>query len=86
MQFSVEDADVLAQILRWRRDVRHFRTDPVPEAVLERLRHAMDRAPSVGNTRPWRLIRVEDPELRGRVRADFLRCNAEAQASYTRSH
>lgn len=63
--------------------MRHFRTDPVPEVVLERLRHAMDCAPSVGNTRPWRLIRLEDPALRGRVRAEFLRCNAEAQASYT---
>lgn len=82
MQFTPEESATLLRILRWRRDVRHFRPDPVDEAVLERLRATMDCAPSVGNARPWRVIRVDDPGLRGAVRANFLRCNAEAAKLY----
>lgn len=82
MQFDHEDGEALRRLLTWRRDVRHFLTDPVDEVRLARLREAMDRAPSVGNARPWRVIRVEDADLREAVRADFARCNAEAAAAY----
>ena len=82
MQFTAEQSALLSEILRWRRDVRHFRTDPVDEAALDRLRAAMEFAPSVGNARPWRVIRVRDSALRASVRAEFLRCNARAAAEY----
>ncbi len=82
MQFDSQAAETLAQIMLWRRDVRHFLTDPVPEEGLERLRAAMDHAPSVGNARPWRVIRVESPALRAAVRAEFGRCNQDAAATY----
>lgn len=82
MEFAEAEAGTLLRILRWRRDVRHFKPDPVAEEVLERLRTAMDFAPSVGNARPWRVIRVTDKALRHGVRADFLRCNAQAAAGY----
>lgn len=82
MQFAPADAARLAEILRWRRDVRHFRRDPVPEAALERLRQAMDHSPSVGNARPWRVIQVEIPGLRHAVRDSFHAANAAAAASY----
>lgn len=72
----------LDALLTWRRDVRHFRTDPVPETTQEALRHAMDKAPSVGNARPWRVLKVDDPSLRAQVRAEFVRCNRAAQKSY----
>lgn len=82
MEFGPRQAATLAEIMLWRRDVRHFLTDPVPETVLERLRLAMDHAPSVGNARPWRVLRVESPDLRGAVRAEFERCNQDAAAHY----
>ncbi|MGR3605209.1 5,6-dimethylbenzimidazole synthase [Sulfitobacter sp.] len=84
MQFTKSDSETLLSILRWRRDVRHFKRDPVNEATLERLRLTMDCAPSVGNARPWRMIRVEDQALRDAVRANFLRCNDLAAAIYNR--
>lgn len=46
MEFTKADTETLARIFRWRRDVRHFQTTPIDEAVLDRLRHAMDSAPS----------------------------------------
>lgn len=82
MQFTAAEAQVLDRILRWRRDVRHFRPDPVPEALLDRLKRAMAAAPSVGNARPWRVIRVREARLRAAVRAEFARCNSEAAAAY----
>lgn len=82
MEFSSDDAAALRRILEWRRDVRHFRTDPVDEAVLERLRAAMDCAPSVGNSRPWRAVRVEDTALRAGVRKNFEACNQAASEEY----
>ena len=82
MEFTRTEAETLARIFRWRRDVRHFRDLPVAEDVLDRLRQAMDCAPSVGNARPWRVIRVNDPALRASVRANFSLRNAEAAQHY----
>lgn len=82
MRFDRNQADTLDAILRWRRDVRHFLDRPVDEAVLARLAETMALAPSVGNARPWRVIRVEDAALRAAVRADFRRCDEEAAADY----
>jgi 5,6-dimethylbenzimidazole synthase len=82
MQFDADTAEKLAALMLWRRDVRHFLPDPVPEPVLEKLRVAMDHAPSVGNARPWRVIRVENPSLRAAVRENFAHCNEAALALY----
>jgi 5,6-dimethylbenzimidazole synthase len=82
MNFSGRQAQTLNEILRWRRDVRHFRADPIPEPVLDRLRAAMDLAPSVGNSRPWRVLQIKDKSLRGRVQEIFETCNREAAAPY----
>ncbi len=83
MEFTPTDAETLQRILRWRRDVRHFRTDPIDGQALARLRSAMDCAPSVGNSRPWRVVQVNDPALRAAVRAEFTRCNTEAGKLYS---
>ncbi|HQU68797.1 MAG TPA: 5,6-dimethylbenzimidazole synthase [Albidovulum sp.] len=82
MKFETEDAACLERILTWRRDVRHFLTDPVPEVLIDRLTAAMAFAPSVGNARPWRVIRVEDPALRAAIRANFEEANRDAASAY----
>ena len=82
MRFGPDHRTALTDMLRWRRDVRHFSPDPLPEGALDRLRAAMAMAPSVGNARPWRVIRVTDPAIRAAVREDFARCNADAAAIY----
>ncbi|MGL4279992.1 MAG: 5,6-dimethylbenzimidazole synthase [Albidovulum sp.] len=82
MKFDTADAACLERILTWRRDVRHFLTDPVPEDLIDRLTTAMAFAPSVGNARPWRVIRVEDPTLRAAIRANFEEANRDAADAY----
>ncbi|WP_367159893.1 5,6-dimethylbenzimidazole synthase [Kozakia baliensis] len=81
--FDDQDVFALHRLMRWRRDVRHFRTDSIDEAVIARLNAAMELAPSVGNARPWRVLRVENAELRREIRDNFKRCNADAAASYS---
>lgn len=54
----------LADLLTWRRDVRAFRSDPVPEAVLGKLIAQAARAPSVGNSQPARFVIVRSAERR----------------------
>ena len=68
----------LTELFRWRRDVRRFRRDPVPDAVLDALLDAAALAPSVGLSQPWRFVTVDDPDRRFAVRASFARCNARA--------
>lgn len=82
MELTQDHRDALHDILRWRRDVRHFLSDPVDRDVLDRLRAAMELAPSVGNARPWRVLHVVSPEKRAAVIANFEAANAEAAKLY----
>jgi 5,6-dimethylbenzimidazole synthase len=82
MELTQAHRDALQDILLWRRDVRHFLSDPVPQKVLERLRKAMDFAPSVGNARPWRVLHVKSPDLRAAVIRNFETANARAAELY----
>ncbi|MDP8909010.1 MAG: nitroreductase family protein, partial [Chloroflexota bacterium] len=59
--------DALAEVVAARRDVRRFRPDPVPEAVLHRVLSAGHAAPSVGHSQPWRFVIVDDAEMRERA-------------------
>ncbi|GEO81193.1 5,6-dimethylbenzimidazole synthase [Pararhodospirillum oryzae] len=72
--------DAFATLLRWRRDVRRFRPDPVPEALIETLLRAAHQAPSVGNSQPWRFVRVRDAGRLDAIVADFQACNARARS------
>lgn len=69
------------QLLRWRRDVRHFRTTPVPETDLEAMFDAAALAPSVGNAQPWRFVRITSPALRMALAGHVDEASAEAAAA-----
>ena len=85
MKLTETHQTALQDVLKWRRDMRHFRPDPLPEAELDHLRIAMDSAPSVGNACPWRVFRVQNAGLRSEVRSDFERCNEAAADAYGES-
>jgi 5,6-dimethylbenzimidazole synthase len=72
----------LAELFRWRRDVRRFRPEPLAPGLLDDLLDQASLAPSVGYSQPWRFVSVESPERRRAVRDIFLRCNADALAGY----
>lgn len=74
--------DGLHDLMRWRRDVRRFRTDPVDEAALARALQAFGMAPSVGLSEPWRILRVDSPAARAAALDNFSSANARALQGY----
>ncbi|MDR3471447.1 MAG: 5,6-dimethylbenzimidazole synthase [Devosia sp.] len=74
--------DRFEQLLRWRRDVRHFRHEAIPADVIRSLVDAASTAPSVGYSQPWRFVSVESDAARALVQGNFARCNADALAEY----
>lgn len=72
----------LHDLFAWRRDVRRFRSDPLPDSALERLIETACLAPSVGLSQPWRFVIVDDVARRQAVLDNFSTCNAEALDAY----
>jgi 5,6-dimethylbenzimidazole synthase len=72
----------LEQLYRWRRDVRRFRTEPLDAGLIDRLIELALLSPSVGNSQPWRFVKVDDADRRAAVRANFKQCNRAALAAY----
>jgi 5,6-dimethylbenzimidazole synthase len=71
----------LRELLIWRRDVRRFRRDPLPNGTLESLIELACLAPSVGLSQPWRFVVIEDSATRAAIRRNFETCNAQALAA-----
>lgn len=83
-QFPPEFRDQLNDLMRWRRDVRHFHADlPVPEDLLEQVMEAIRLAPSVGLSEPWRIVSVKSDAARAKALANFEAANAEALKGYS---
>jgi len=73
----------LTELMVWRRDVRRFRSTPVPSELVAKLLETAALAPSVGNSQPWRFVLVENPARRQKVIANFERANKDALADYS---
>ena len=67
--FTAEEIAAVYRVMAMRRDVRHFLSDPLDDALLARLLGAAHLAPSVGLMQPWRFIRIRDPALRASIHA-----------------
>ena len=80
--FDAAFREKLAELIAWRRDVRRFRETPVPEALIDELLDLVQLSPSVGNSQPWRWVRVESAAKRAEIKANFRDCNLRAQAQY----
>ncbi|MDP3257348.1 MAG: 5,6-dimethylbenzimidazole synthase [Bosea sp. (in: a-proteobacteria)] len=81
-RFDEAFAAQFAELLAWRRDVRRFRRDALPEGLVERLLAQAELSPSVGHSQPWRWVRVSDPAEREAAQKSFQRCNADALADF----
>lgn len=68
-RFSDAERAAVYRAIAERRDMRHFKPEPLDAATLERLLNAAHCAPSVGLMQPWRFVRVTDRELRRQIHA-----------------
>jgi 5,6-dimethylbenzimidazole synthase len=80
--FDAAFRERFAELVRWRRDVRRFRSDPVPSELIEQLLLLASYAPSVGLSQPWRFVLVETAARRAAIAANFERANRAALDGY----
>lgn len=81
--FSQDFQNDLLDLMRWRRDVRRFRCDPVDEALLQECLATFQLAPSVGLSEPWRVIHVQSDAARAAALANFKTANQRALDGYS---
>jgi 5,6-dimethylbenzimidazole synthase len=81
--FSKEFQAELQNLMKWRRDVRHFKPEPIPTDMLLDCLNAFQMAPSVGLSEPWRIVRVISDTARAAALANFRDANADALAGYS---
>lgn len=80
--FSDEFRAGLTDLMKWRRDVRQFKTDPVDEALVTECLSTLSLAPSVGLSEPWRVIRVRSDTARKAALENFKTANKQALDGY----
>lgn len=66
-----------------RRDIRHFKSDPIPRDIIKRILKAAHHAGSVGFMQPWNFILIEDLSLRKKVKEIFDLQNDLAKENYS---
>ena len=81
-EFSSDEREAVYRAIEERRDVRAFRTDPIPDATLQRILDAAHHGPSVGFMQPWNFIVVRDPATKARVQTVFARENERAATQF----
>jgi len=70
----------LFEALHTQRAVRHFRSEPIPTAVLRQILAAATRAPSARNAQPWAFVAVRDAGLKAELAGLYLAAWRQAQA------
>ena len=82
-EFSSVKKEGLYNAIYGRRDVRHFKPDPIPPKVLNKILTAAHHAGSVGFMQPWNFIVIDDPKVKGRIFDNFLQANDDASNHYS---
>lgn len=74
-------AEVVLDLIRTRRSIRHYRPDPVPDDLLTAALEAARWAPSAVNSQPWHFVVVTD-----QAGKDLLAKNARFAAVFRWKH
>lgn len=65
----------LMDIIKGRRSIRKYKTDPVPEEVLQKILEAVRWSPSWANTQCWEVVIVKDPKVKSELAATLVKTN-----------
>lgn len=57
----------ILELVKKRRSIRRFKTDPIPDDHIDKIIEVARHAPSVFNIQPWEFIVIKDRELKGRI-------------------
>ena len=79
-----KDAEkTFAWVVKHRRMVRAYKSDPVPENKIQRLLQYAVRAPSAGNLQPWEFVVVKSVEARAKLAQAAMNQTSVATAPVT---
>ena len=78
--FNAQERASFYRLIGARRDVRHFRPDPIPADALLRVLEAAHAAPSVGLMQPWNFLVIQSREIRQKVKDSFAAVNTDEKA------
>ena len=77
---SIERSAAFRAMMRTRRTVRSFSTEPIPIEILHNAIATAGSAPSGANQQPWHFVVVQDPDVKRRIREA---AEEEERESYT---
>jgi nitroreductase len=78
---AVQRSREFLELMRRRRTVRAFSSEPIPMELIENAIATAATAPSGANQQPWRFVVVSDPEIKRRMRAQV---EVEERDNYAR--
>ncbi|SMF83161.1 5,6-dimethylbenzimidazole synthase [Pseudobacteriovorax antillogorgiicola] len=83
-KFSIEDQELLKQIMVHRRDIRgnRFTPEQISDDDLQQVIDAAFLAPSVGYSQPWKIVVIQSPATRAVILENFDRANASAENQF----
>jgi len=61
------DYEGFLKLVKTRRSIRSFKTDPIPDEYVEKIIEAARWAPSGANSQPWEFIVVKDKQIKDRI-------------------
>lgn len=83
-QFTLDEQEVLEQILKARRDVRgnYFIDQEVSKEVVDKILSAAVSAPSVGYSQPWEFVVIRDSGVKNEIAQNFVIENEKAKPKF----
>jgi nitroreductase len=70
------DYDSFLELVKNRRSIRQFKSDPIPDEYIDKIIEAARWAPSGFNLQPWEFVVVKDKKLKGDI-AQFCRTSMD---------
>ena len=68
----------LLKLVKKRRSFRRFKSDPVPDIMVQQVLEAGRHVPSAGNAQPWEFLVVKDKEMKKNITMSIARDGARS--------
>lgn len=77
-EFQSWEKSAIDKVIRERRDIRSFRSEPIQESLIWKILQAGHHAPSVGYSQPWNFLIIQDKAKHREVYEHFVLENQKA--------
>lgn len=84
-EFSIDESNILNDIMRFRRDVRgnRFINKPIANDLIDKILASALSAPSVGYSQPWQFVLIDDKQVKNKVLESFNEENQRAKTLFS---